>query len=51
MWELPFGPGKRFFGNFAEAVVLPLWRLAAENTIAHWMCGLPFTPVSFATAL
>ena len=46
VWELPFGPGKRFLGNSPRAVDLLFggWQL---NTITTWMSGLPFTPVSF----
>jgi hypothetical protein len=44
VWELPFGRGKRFFGNSHRAVDLLLggWQL---NSITTWMSGLPFTPV------
>jgi outer membrane receptor protein involved in Fe transport len=44
VWELPFGRGKRFFGNSHRAVELLFgdWQL---NSITNWMSGLPFTPV------
>ena len=46
VWELPFGPGKRFFGNSPRGADLLFggWQL---NSITTWMSGLPFTPVSF----
>jgi outer membrane receptor protein involved in Fe transport len=50
VWEMPFGRGKRFFGDSPKAVDLLFggWQL---NSITTWMSGRPFTPtVSFSTS-